>query len=449
MALYKPTRRTLLKSTALAAGATLAAPYVKTGHSAGRVTMGLWDHWVPGANDVLRRIAEEWGEANNVEVVIDFITSIGDQHIITAAAEARARTGHDVMVHPVWMPAVHKDILEPLDDIVAELESRYGPYNDQAAYLGRHDDVWRTIIAPTGSHTYPLESRIDLFREHAGIDLVELFPAGERDQARIDAEWTYDTMLEAAKQLHAAGYPVGHPIGQTSDSQDWLGPLFLAFGAQAMTADGDIVIDSDATRDALEYVRELAQYMPEDVYAWDDAANNRWLISGRGSSIFNPPSAWTVAKRDAPEVAEQVWHHDAPAGPQGRYRGSLPFHWGVWEFAENKSAAKDILLHLADKEQVSELLWASQGYDMPLQDSYYDHQVWVEESPPDGTLYNYPVRGNEELIVAGYPAPPQVGARIYNEAMFAVLTARVTQGGESLDDAIAWAEDELAGYMRG
>ena len=84
--------------------------------------------------------------------------------------------------------------------------------------------MWRAIPAPTGSHTYPMVSRLDLFKEHAGIDLQELFPAGERDQAKVDAEWTYDNFLEAAKKLHAAGHPFGNPIGPTSDSQDWLGP---------------------------------------------------------------------------------------------------------------------------------------------------------------------------------------------------------------------------------
>jgi hypothetical protein len=444
-----PSRRTFLKTTAAAGALAVAAPYVKTAHSAGRVTLGLWDHWVPGANDVLRQIAEEWGRQNNVEVVIDFITSIGDKDLVTAAAEARARTGHDIMVHRTWQTAVYKDILEPLDDVVADIEREWGAYNEIAAYLAKHDGVWRSIVAPTGSHSYPMVSRLDLFREHTGIDLTELFPAGPRDQARIDAEWTYDTFLEAAKKLHAAGYPFGNPIGQTSDSQDWLGPLFASFGAFAMNSSGEITIDSDGTRAALEFMKELTSVMPDDVYAWDDAANNRWIISGRGSCIQNPPSAWAVAKRDAPDVAAQLWHHDTPAGPKGRFRGALPFCWGIWEFAENKQAAKDLLRYLAAKPQVAKLLWASQGYDLPLQDSYYDHEVWLKEGPPSGTLYNYPGRGTETVIVAGYPAPPQVAARIYNEGLYPVMVARVTQGGESIDDAIAWAAEELEGYLRG
>ena len=60
-------------------------------------------------------------------------------------------------------------------------------------------------------------------------------------------------------------------------------------------------------------------FLPSDAPAWDDGSNNRWLVSGKGALIMNPPSAWAVAKRDAPKVAEQCWTHGFPAGPAGRF----------------------------------------------------------------------------------------------------------------------------------
>jgi hypothetical protein len=442
-------RRTFLKATAATAGVALAAPYVKTAHSAGTLALGMWDHWVPGANDVLAKMCQDWGAANNVEVTLDFITSIGFKNQITAAAEARARTGHDIFALPTWDVSIHRDSLEPVDELVEELEKQYGPYEDTAAYLCQHDGAWKALVAPTGSHTYPMVSRLDLFKEHAGIDLQELFPAGQRDQAKIDAEWTYDSFLEAAKKLHAAGHAFGNPIGPTSDSQDWLGPLFLSFGSEMVNGDGDITVDSDGTRAALEYMSQLTQYMPADIYAWDDAGNNRWIISGTGSCIQNPPSAWAVAVRDQPDVGAQLWHHDTPSGPSGRFRGSLPYLWGVWNFSQNIPAAKDLLLHLSQKEQVDQLVEASRGYDLPLRPSFLDNPVWESEGPPSGTEYNYPSRGNEQIIVAGYPAPAAIAAQIYAEAVIPNMVARVTQTGESPDDAIAWASEELEGFLRG
>lgn len=57
----KPTRRDFLKTTAIATSAALAAPYVKSAHSAGKVSVALWDHWVPGANEATRQVIQEWG----------------------------------------------------------------------------------------------------------------------------------------------------------------------------------------------------------------------------------------------------------------------------------------------------------------------------------------------------------------------------------------------------
>ena len=448
MALWTPTRRKFLKTTALATGAALTAPYVKTAHSAGTLALGMWDHWVPGANAVLDKMCKDWAQKNNVAITIDFITSIGFKNQVTAAAEARAKTGHDIFALPTWDVTIHKDLLEPVDDIMAELTKKYGPYEDRAAYLCKHDGAWKAVPAPTGSHTYPMVSRLDYFKA-ADVDLQDLFPAGPRDQAKVDAEWTYDKFLVAAEKLHKAGHDFGNPIGPTSDSQDWLGPLFLSFGGQMVSADGEITVDSEGTRLALEYMKKLTQFMPPDVYAWDDAGNNRWIISGTGSCIQNPPSAWAVAVRDQPAVGAQLWHHDTPSGPKGRYRGSLPYMWGIWNFSENIPAAKDLLLHLSQKEQVAELVKASHGYDLPLQPAFFDNPVWETEKPPAGTLYNYPGRGNEHAIVSGYPAPPAVAAQIYNEALVPYMVARVTQTGESYDDAIAWASGELEGYLRG
>ena len=61
------------------------------------------------------------------------------------------------------------------------------------------------------------------------------------------------------------------------------------------------------------------KFYPADAVSYDDASNNRALISGKSALIFNPPSAWAVAKRDAPPVAADCWTFPAPAGPKGRF----------------------------------------------------------------------------------------------------------------------------------
>src|SRR5947209_604221 len=120
------TRRSVLKTAALAASALVAAPYLRGAYAAGKLTLGLWDHWVPGANNTLTKLCNEWGEKNKIEVQIDYITSQGDKDILTASAEGQAGTGHDIMSHRAWQIQVHRRVLEPVDDVIKALVAKAG-----------------------------------------------------------------------------------------------------------------------------------------------------------------------------------------------------------------------------------------------------------------------------------------------------------------------------------
>jgi len=54
------TRRSVLKTAAAtAATTTIAAPFVHGAYAAGSLSLGFWDHWVPGANDTLTKLCKE------------------------------------------------------------------------------------------------------------------------------------------------------------------------------------------------------------------------------------------------------------------------------------------------------------------------------------------------------------------------------------------------------
>ena len=101
-------RRAVLKTAALGSAAAITAPYVSGVYAAGTLSLGCWDHWVPGANKALDKICNEWGDKNKVDVHIDYITSQGEKDKLTAAAEAQAGTGHDIMSHRDWNIRIHQ-----------------------------------------------------------------------------------------------------------------------------------------------------------------------------------------------------------------------------------------------------------------------------------------------------------------------------------------------------
>jgi hypothetical protein len=54
------------------------------------------------ADETVQRV-----EKNHVEVHIDYITQLGEKDKLTAAAEAQAGTGHDILSHRDWNITVH------------------------------------------------------------------------------------------------------------------------------------------------------------------------------------------------------------------------------------------------------------------------------------------------------------------------------------------------------
>src|SRR6202165_2104834 len=296
----KLSRRQFVAATAMSSAALISAPYIRGAHAAGKLTMGLWDHWVPGANKASTDLFNEWAEKEKVEVSIDYITSQGNKNLVTIAAEAQAKSGHDILARPTWCPHAQAALLDPLNGVVEPLIKQNGAVNGTVQYLGKAGDKWLGVPATIGSQIKGPCSRIDLMKKYAGIDVQEMYPAGSPPKAD---NWTTDTFLKAAEACHKGGFPFGIGLGTTADSVDTAGAFFQAFGAQLVDAKGNLTVKTDAVRQALEFYKKLIPLLPTGVAAWDDANNNKWLISGKGAMIMNPPSAWAVVKRDAPEVA--------------------------------------------------------------------------------------------------------------------------------------------------
>ena len=445
MASRRVSRRRFVASTAALSTAMVAAPFVRGAHAAGKLSVGFWDHWVPNANNATEALIKEWAEKEKVEVQIDFITSQGNKLLLTSAAEAQAGAGHDILALAGFLPARYADQVVAVNDIVEPLIKQNGEVNATAQYLGKVKDRWLGVPATVGSQIKGPCSRIDYMKQYAGIDVQAMYPAGEKPKA--DA-WTFDAFLKAAQDCHKGGHPFGIGVGTTSDSVDTANAIFQGFGAALVDAKGEITVKSDAVRQALDYYKKLMAVLPPDVPAWDDASNNKYLISGQGSLIMNPPSAWAVAKRDAPKVAEQCWTHGFAAGPKGRFAAFAQFFWSIWNFSKNIPAAKSLLTHLSSETASEKMVIASGGYDLPAFEKFTLFKVWAEEGPPKGTLFHYPNPFNHQILtVSGMPAPHTIAERIATQATHTQMAVRYFKG-EPIEKTLAWAESELEGFMR-
>ena len=95
-------RRRLLATSTAACAATMAAPFVR------RPTLPASYHSVSGiilcrrANKVSDQLIQAWAAKENVEIQIDRWS--GTKATLTPAAEAQARSGHDILYMTSWLP---------------------------------------------------------------------------------------------------------------------------------------------------------------------------------------------------------------------------------------------------------------------------------------------------------------------------------------------------------
>jgi ABC-type glycerol-3-phosphate transport system substrate-binding protein len=431
-----------------AASTVLPLVHIRTGRAAGKVSIFLWDHWVPATNEVAKKQLAEWGSKNQVEVEVDFITSNGFKNLLTINAEAQAQSGHDICTFPTWEVLNQAANLEPVDEIAKRLTGKYGNFISTGEYLTKVKGQWLAIPSNWGTQNKGPCGRISILKEAAGLDVVKMYPAKPEETEEAKA-WTMDRFAKAAEACAKIGKNFGIGLGVTADSVDTAGSLFASFGAELVDAKGNITVDSDKVKHLLEYMQRLVKALPADAVSYDDASNNRALISGQAAMIFNPPSAWAVAVRDAPDVAKDCWTFPTPSGPAGRFMPINFNHWGIWKFSKNKAAAKELVEWLMQREQCEPRDNASLGYDIVPFETMTDFKIWETAGPPVGSVYNYPMRPHHHIkpSITGQPAPPDVAVQMYNRGTHSTMFAK-PKAGQTIPQVIAWAKDEVEGFTR-
>lgn len=441
------TRRAALKTATAAAALPLV--HIRGAGAATTLKVGFWDHWVPGADAVMKKQVDDWAAKNNVTVMLDFITSSSNKIQLTAAAEAQGGAGHDLMTFTTWDAHNYAEKLEPMDDVVKALEAKNGPFNAVSKYLAASKSGnWAAVPTSWGAQTKPSCARISMIKQYIDVDVTKMYPAHEVKEAGKDWTWEGD-FFKAAEAAAKDNHTFALGLSQTTDSVDWVGALFSSYGAVLVDKEGKSQLHSDPVMQVLEYAKKLVPLLPPDAVSYDDASNNRALISGKSALIFNPPSAWAVAKRDAPQVAADCWTFPNPAGPKGRFIPYLGWFWGVWKFSKEKQAAKELIEYLMQRDVVQAREPATVGYDLPPQNSMMDFKIWSEVEPPLGTVYNYPLRPwhDASFSIAYAPAPADIAVQMYNAGVGSTMLAKL-KSGSSIKDVIAWADNQIQGFLQ-
>jgi len=443
---HTQSRRQFLTRAAGAAALWALPTYWRTTGAKPRLQVASLSYYPRSSEKETRRLVEDWGKKNGVDATLSFMGVTESQVKATAAAMLGA--GPDIMALAGFSAALYRPKLVACNDIMERLAQRYGSPTPMAEYTLKTDGEW--VGAPVAAATYSasMVSRVSLMKKLCGVDVTALFPGagGARDENRIREIWNYHGFLPMARRLHEAGVPFGAALSECEDAALWLYPLFRSFGSVPADEHGDITLDSDATREALAFVAELAALLPEGVAGWNDTSNNRNYLAGLSAVIQNSTTAWAVALRSAEQVAEDTWHHDVPQGPRGWYRGGMQVGWCLWKHARHRQAARELLEFLLEREQTYALIEASLGYSLPAFPAFYDAPFFAQAAPPRGTLYNYPPRGGEEIMMPGAPAPPRLAQLISIRKLIPVMCSKVASRVSDIEETVSWGMSQMERY---
>jgi len=414
-------RRKFIAMTAGATAALSLGTFIRSGLGATNLRILSWSNTLKAMDDYLRELGEQYAKKKGIGISFEFI-HMNDLPTKTAAA-VESGAGPDIV--NLWSdgPHLHAKALVDVGDLCEGLGKELKGWTDIGKDIAIVDKTWKAV--PWGIIPIALTYREDWLKEVG----YSTFPD------------TWGELLKASKKLKDKGHPVGFSLGRAmGDANQFHYPLLWAFGGAECKKDAKTVaINSPETAKAVDYRRELHKVgETDDVYAWDDAANNRAFLAEAVSITVNAASIYWAAKKSAPQLRPVTNHALFPVGPKGRYGYSTALSLGIFKFSKNQKTAKEFIRWLMEPKQYSAWIGMGEGMMAGLLNFYEDDPVWKKD-PKLETVRQIP----KYVRMPGYPGPP---SRPAAEAMikFVIVNmfARACKG-MSTAETIKIAESEL------
>jgi multiple sugar transport system substrate-binding protein len=450
------TRRDFLKQAGIGAAGLALGPVVLNeafAQKQGRRTLRIlqWSHFVPTHDKWYDQYAREWGEKNDVDVIIDHI-GLADIRS-TFASEVAAGKGHDI-VEFIDPPSDFEPSVMDLADLNQEAEKRFG----------------KQLPVATRSSYNPHTKKYYGFCHGWTIDPGDYRKSLWEKAGKPDGPVTWEDLLTfGARIKNDQGIQMGIGISQELDTNMAERTLLWSFDTSIQDENSNVVLDNKKTVEAVKFMTDLYhKTLTPEVFGWTAASNNQLLIAGRASYILNSISAYRSAQKDVPEVAKDIFFTPALKGPRGTgwacehviYVTVIP------RFAEkNADLAKRFLLdRVANYDRA---MWESKlynspaffsapvsggdrGYPMVLQAKHMRdlHNAWFSKDP-----FALPGERTDKLVTlkdaenwstnVGYPgtANPAEG-EIFGTYILPGMFARVAQGKQSAEESVKQSAEQ-------
>ena len=369
--------------------------------------------------------ATEWGEKNGTEVTVNHVTV---PMAVSAFAEIKAQKGHDIHVF-VSPPAAFEGYVIDHREIYQECEKRYGkaiPLVIKSTYNPKTGKYFGFCESYSPD---PINYRKDLW------DGVGMYPN----------TWE-DVRVGGAKIKNKYGNPVGIGLSKEIDSNMALRAIMYSYGASVQDEEGNVVINSKQTLEAVKFVRALFnEAMTPEVLEWDHMSNNLFMLAGKGSLVVNAISVTRTGEKDKvmAEISKKIWLTKPPAGPVRRMALAHKMNgYFIWKFADSIEGAKKFLVdYIGDFRKA---FLASEFFNLPcFPDTVPDLEKLIANDPKADPPDKYKVLedAQEWTTNVGYPGYANAAIdEIFGSWIIPMMFAKAATGEATPEDAIKEAE---------
>jgi multiple sugar transport system substrate-binding protein len=369
---------------------------------------------------------KEWGDANGVEMSVDYVAFPDLQAKIGAAIQAES--GPDIVqLWDTW-PYLYYQNLVDVNDLAMSVGDATGGFYEWVTNTASVDGKWYSIPYGTSSAAFAYR---ESYLEEAG---ATEFPK------------TWEEFFALGKKLKEMGKPIGQALGHSlGDPPSFTYPYMWAFGAMEVEEDGTTVAFNKP-----EFVEGMQMFIQgwkdgfdETGLSWDDSANNTAFLSDQISVTLNGSSIYIRAhlpEADGgnPAIADDINHGDFPEGPAGRFANIGAQSWGIMSHSDNVDGAKAFLEWWYGKDQLTSWYEANEGYYIPATPEYIDLEVYTAD-PKLAPYLNLATYGRNK----GYAGLANDKAALaYSKYVVIDTFARAVAEGDA-QGAIDWGTDQL------
>lgn len=433
------TRRTLLKTTALAAFAAVAAGCNVIPGLGAKSKLNIWTDatFAPPSDDYQTKVIEDWAKEKGVDVEVTRETGDNVEKKLQAAVESKQLPDVSQVNDGRYIRFNPSGLLLDVSDMFADIGKAWGGFYDPAKRLA-------TINGKQSMLPYSIDSSLMLYRN----DILQ--EGGVKEFPKTWAEM-FDTMKKLQKPPDY--YGVGFQFNKAgTDSEGTFGMMALSYGASLVKADSKT--PNVKTEEMKVFLTELKRswdlgVYPPGVTGWDNAGNNTALQDGKAIVIHNPASPLVWFRNNKPDLLPKIGVAGTPAGRSGKAFNSAYIRDGFAIMKtgnqKNTDLSKELVRKLYEKDVYRQ--WIQLAFPAPAVAGMEDHPVWA--NPQRKGFLDAAKTG----VLAGHPGEPsEAYSALGPFTPYLQMAIRITVDKWPIDQAIdevdKLVKDTYAKYVK-